>query len=152
MGVTAPQHRVGTEGEDRTPSRSCSACLSLNLGRVRPPRREHLLSLPLLTCHLCRQWSFLPPYFQPGHSLCSLGSCNGHFHLGWYETIFWTPFHCPDLCHQDANRLRAPRSSPPRVIPHPLQKPQMLQCVTLPLSWAVQMALWIPVGWHPRAI
>ena len=99
VGVTAPQHRMGTEGEDCTPSRSCSACLSLNLGRVRPPGREHLLSLPLLTCHLCRQWSFLSSYFQPGHSLCSLGSCNGHFHLGWYETILWTPFHCPDLGH-----------------------------------------------------
>lgn len=132
MVVIAPQHRMGTEG-DCTPSRSCSACLSLNLGRVRPPGREHLLSLPLLTCHLCRPWSFLSPYFQPGHSLCSGGSCNGHFRLGWYETILWTAFHCPDLGHQDANRLRAPGSSPPGVIPHLLQKPQMCPVCNLSL-------------------
>lgn len=124
MVCDSPQHRMGTRG-DCTPSRACSACLSLNLGRVRPPGREHLLSLPCLpaTCvsrgpsyHLtssldttCTAWGLAMVI----STLDGMRPCSG------------PAFHCPDLGHQDANRLRAPGSSPPGVIPHLLQKPQM---------------------------
>lgn len=44
--------------------------------------------------------------------------------LGQYETIFWIPFHCPDVGHPRPHPPRALGSSPPRVNPHPYQKPR----------------------------
>lgn len=76
------------------------------------------------SCRLCRQWSFhlLASRLDTACAARALDTVIPT--LGQYETIFWIPFHCPDVGHPRPHPPRALGSSPPRVNPHPYQKPR----------------------------